>query len=293
METRPIPLGIQGPRWKESPAPSLASAPTTGLLRGGTLLAAGGLLAASAVLFSLAPGLPHPWQLATTAFLTLLLGAGTAMLGVFWTRVDPAPRVTATAIVTLVVVALPLVRYIPPMFTFAYEQDLESFFPLLWPYSFSLPLLFAILGDQALAARVGAASGLGLVGLALLAASLTLFFGAIIVDNMTVAFLGTPFQMLLAQTALMGCSALPIAGVVLARAGWVAPGVALLGTGGILVELGATAFYGGIPENLTGTINRLPVSLWVPFLAGIVPGALSVALGFAIFKNRYFAAPQG
>ena len=261
------------------------SVPNTVVLRLAGLMAGGSLVAASAALLSGAGGFPHPWHQAMAALVTLLLG----LILVASVVLIPAERrhggLPFFGGCALLVIALPLVRYIPPIYNTAYRQDLESISPPLWPYSLTIPLLFALVGELVLWFRRRTAPLLLLVA-SLVPASMLLFFGSQVIAALStsVVFMARPERTLLALTIWVGASGLIVLGTAAATRGllWIGV-VTLLGTG-LFLEIGSTYFYGGISQDWTTNLILNPFSPWIPFLGGTVPGALTLMMSVVVLR---------
>lgn len=260
---------------------SIAMSRLTGLIAGGTLLAAGATIAGNAGSF------PHPWHQALTALLTSLLGIAAMAGGALLIGRRPTASLALFGTFAFVIATLPLARYIPLFYTVAYERDLESFFPPVWAYSVSLPVLVALVADLALSRRARTASAL-VVAMSLLPAALLLLLGTQVVSAMasTLVFVAVPMRTLLAYASCVGLSVLIVLSTVAATRGMVLIGVvALLGTG-LFLEVGSIFFYGGLPRRWVFDFVFNPYPFWVPFLGGTVAGALTVLTSLAVLWAR-------
>lgn len=248
-------------------------------LRLTALMAGGSLLVSAIAVLNNAKDYPHPGHHAMSALLTALLGmlmlAGA--LGLAFHKRRPALILFGS--VAVMGIVLPLVRYVPIVYTVVYERDLESFFPAMWPYSLSVPLLVATFLELALLRRRRSAPA-WLVGVSAVVASLAMFFGSIVISKMATSdvFIVLPQRTLLALTATVGLSSMVVVGAVAATRGLAWLGAMILFLTGISLEIGSTYFYGGIPRSLTVLVVTRPPSPWIPFAAGTISGALALVL---------------
>ncbi len=242
-------------------------------------LAAGGtLLAASAVVFSVAGGFPNPGQQAAAGAATLLIGL--VVIGVALSNSVRNRSLTLSpfGVCTLLVIAMPLARYVPSVYTAAYQQNFESLFPPLWPYSLSIPLLVMLVWDLVLYHRKRTGPALLLV-MSIIPASMLLFCGSEVVnsrtyDSLYYSVIPLPRKVFMALSICIGGAALSVLGAGAAIRGLMWVGVVVLLATGLFLEIGSIFFYGGIPRYWTGELIVDPYSAWVPFLAGTLPGAL-------------------
>lgn len=262
-----------------APVESVAHALNVATLRLTAFTAGGSLLVSAIAVLNVARDYPHPGHHALLALLTALLGllmlVGAAGLAFHKRR----PALILFGSVAVMGIVLPLVRYVPIVYTVAYERDLESFFPAMWPYSLSVPLLVATVLELALLRRRRSAPA-WLVGASVVVASLVMFFGAIVISKLAASdvFIVLPQRTLLALTATVGLSSMVVVGAVAATRGLAWLGAMLLFLTGIALEIGSTYFYGGIPRYLTYLVVTRPPPPWVPFAAGTVSGALALVL---------------
>ena len=255
---------------------------TTGVLRVTALMAAGSLLAASATLLSIARDFPHPWHQALAALITLALALAVGVSAVGLSGTNHRAAFIRFGVYTLVVVSLPLLRYVTPIFTLAYERDVESVFPPIWPYSASIPLLMALLGEMAFSHRQRSASVL-LVLVSLVPASLLLFFSSEMVRVFGATLLGIvfPSRVFLAYIIFIAASSIIVVGTVAATRGMAWVGVlALIGVG-LFLEISSTFFYGIASPKLFDPGFPL-MSPWVPIAAGTVPGGLTLLMSVLV-----------
>ena len=252
------------------------------VLRVTALMAGGSLLAASAALLSTARDIPHPWHQAPAALVTLVLGL--TVLGSAFGISGRSYRAALIpfGVITSLVISLPLVRYIPLVYTAAYEQDMESLFPSLWPYSASIPLLIALLAELALSRRQRSAPTF-LLAASLIPASMLLFLSAAVIQAMaaTVVAVVLPWRTLLASSVLIGASALIVLGTAVATRSMVWIGVVVLLGTGLFLEVSSTFFYGAASPKLFDP-GVPPISPWLAFTAGTVPGALTLLMSIMV-----------
>ena len=285
-------MGTAQAAYTDWPVPRLqqvasSHAPMSGLVRVGALLAGGSLLAAAAVLVATAGAMSHPGQQLWAALLTAVVGAA-----VCWSVVLSPERtlfrlLLFSSALTLVVI-LPLVRYIPSLYTFLYNQDYEALFPPLWPYSIAIPLLVAMIGELALPRGEQLSFSRTPMLLALVAACLCLFFSFTVAGKLAAGVhLTVPERSLVAYGASIGLSSSIILGGLIARKGIVWAGVGILMTTGLFLEMMSIRFYDGIPVSLTHTNFPVPLSLWVPLLGGTIPGALSLLVALSLLWDTY------
>jgi len=262
--------------------PAVTSRTKVGLLRLLALLAGGSLLAASTILLSIAGDFPHPSQQAVPSVVTLFLGLGLVTIASRMSKAARWPTFLVLWTCMVVVVVLPVIRYVPSIYNFAYLHDVESLFPPLWPYSVGIPLLAALLGELSLSRRPRSGSVV-LVAVSLVSASMVLFFGYEVVRTMASTLLGAvlPWRTFLAMGACIAFSTTIVLFTVAATRGVKLAGVTALMTVGLLLEVGSTFFYGpalskpfnpGIP----------PISPWLAVVAGTVPGAMAILTGMAV-----------
>ena len=262
--------------------PAAAQVSNVAVIRVTALMAGGSLLAASAALLSTARDLPHPWHQAPATLLTFVLG-----LTVLGSTIGISGRSHHAALIpfgaiTSLVISLPLVRYIPLVYTAAYEQDVESLFPSLWPYSASIPLLIALLAELALSRRQRSAPTF-LLAASLVPASMLLFLSAVVIQAMaaTVVAVVLPWRTLLALSVSIGASALIVLGTAVATRGMARIGVVVLLGTGLFLEISSTFFYGVASPKLFDP-GVPPISPWLAFTAGTVPGALTLLISMMV-----------
>ena len=242
------------------------------------LAAGGALLAASAAVFSMAGGFPSPGQQAAAGVATLLVGLVVIGVALSNSMRKRSLSLSIFGVCTLLVMAMPLARYVPLVYTEAYKQNFESLFPPLWPYSLSIPLLVMLMGDLVLfhRRRTGPA---WLLVMSIIPAGMLLFFGSEVVNSMTYdsldfSIIPLPRKVFMALSICIGGAAMIILGTVAAIRGLMWVGVVVLLATGLFLEIGSILFYGGIPRYWTEQLIADPYSAWVPFLAGTLPGAL-------------------
>ena len=251
------------------------------LVRAAAMIAGGSLLASAIAILSVSGQYPNPEHQVIGAAATLILGlvVGAAALGLGAT--NRYLDLSVFSLLLLLVLALPLLRFIPVVYTSVYEQDLESLFPPFWVYSLSIPLMVMVVTELALSGRKRTFSAALLVA-AVVPASLLLFYSSVIVDIMSsFAFVTLPSRTLFAYGACVGLSSLLIIGAAMATRGLAVLGVLILVTTGLFLQISSIYFYDGISRYWTFSKIWLPYSFWVPFLAGTVPGAMALVIALA------------
>ena len=251
------------------------------LVRAAALIAGGSLLASAIAIFAVSDQYPNPGHQVMGAAATLLLGlvVGAAALGLGAT--NRYLDLSVFSLLLLLLLALPLLRFVPFVYTTVYEQNLESLFPAFWVYSLSIPLMVMVTTDLALTGRRRTFSAALLVA-AVVPASLLLFYSSVIVDIMSsFAFVTIPRKTLFAYSACVGLSSLLIVGAAMATRGMAVLGVLILVATGLFLEISSIYFYDGISRYWTFSKIWLPYSFWVPFLAGTVPGAMALLIALA------------
>ncbi|MBI4201427.1 MAG: hypothetical protein HY531_03940 [Chloroflexi bacterium] len=281
-------IGSMGPTgiWEPLVPPYVSN---VALLRLGALMAGGSLLAASATLLSLAGQFPHPGQQSLAALVTFLIGlvvlGGIASLD----GKNPYLALPLFGVCTLLVIALPLARYIPLVYIKTYELDLESLFPPLWVYSLSIPILTAIIADLALSERARSAP-ITFLAASLLPATMLLLAGSLVIMKMAAseAFVSLPHWILLALAMCIGGSCIIVLGAVAASRGLVKLGFPMLLGTGFLLEVGSVFFYGGVAPSwlpdLFRFVTRVVDSPSLAVAAGTLPGMLTILLGLAVLN---------
>ncbi|MDO8751534.1 MAG: hypothetical protein Q7K03_10405 [Dehalococcoidia bacterium] len=252
------------------------------VLRVAALMAGGSLLAASVVLLSIAGTFPHPGHQAMAALATFLLALMVLGSALGITGRNRASALFQFGAYTLLVMALPMVRYVPFVFKFVYLNDLESLFPPLWPYAVTIPLLFALLGELLFSSRQRTAPVL-LVAASLVPAVMLLFFSSEVVQAMGATMAGVvfPWKVLLALGICIAASALIVLGTTGTTRGLTWLGLMVLLSTGLSLEVVSTFLYGSAafkPFDLG--LPRL--SAWIALAAGTVPGALTLLLSVAV-----------
>ncbi len=261
--------------------------PAGGLLRVGALLAGGSLLAGSSVLLATAWSMANPPQQLVAALVTAVIGVAVCLTALLPPERKRARLVLFSAAV-FSIVTLALVRYIPPLYTFAYEQDLEALFPPLWPYSIAVPLLIGLIGEMALHGRGETLSLRGPMLLSITAACICFFFSSALAGELAAGpHLTVPEKSLVSFGACIGISSLIILGWLAARKGFMWASVGLLLSIGLALEIASTYFYEGIPTSLSHTFHPLPLSVWVPLLGGTVPGAVCLLAALLLFRSVF------
>lgn len=242
------------------------------------LIAGGSLFASAATLFSVSSQYPNPSHQSIAALSTLLLGLTVLIAAIVpWTNKRLLELVTFTILFVLVV-SLPIVRFVPFVYNTAYEQNLESLFPSFWVFSLSIPLLAMIVVDLALTKKVRSFSVV-LPIFAVAASTLLLFFGSMIVDIMSAfAFVAIPHKTLFAYIACIGLSSLMVIAAIMLTRGLSFAGIIVLVVVGLSLEIGSVYFYDGISRYWTMSKIWLPYTFWVPFMAGTIPGATALLI---------------
>ncbi|MBI2165084.1 MAG: hypothetical protein HYU29_01615 [Chloroflexi bacterium] len=266
--------------------------PGSGVVRGAGVLAAITMMVAASVLFISSFNTERSHQQWFAALITALLALFVlygAMVGASRSR---SLGLLAFGLAFLFVALFPLVRYAPLFFKYFYHQDVEGYFPPLWFFSASLPLLVVSIMELAMPAR-GASKGAGTsLVLAIAAAVLVLFFGGVFVSALApnsrlLTFPDTIFL------SLGGCVVISTAVVFVAmlpRKGYLNAGAALLVLFGMALELASIRFYGGTPRMILETdwyIYRQPFFPLVAILGGTIPGALCVVAGVLLWWNGW------
>ena len=251
------------------------------LVRAAALIAGGSLIAAAVAIFTISGQYPNPEHQVIGATVTLLLGLviGAAALGLGAT--NRYLDLSVFGLLLLFVLALPLLRFVPVVYTTVYEQDLESLFPPFWVFSLSIPLMVMVVAELALSGRKRTFSAALLVA-AVVPASLLLFYSSVIVDIMSsFAFVTLPSRTLYAYGACVGLSSLLIVGAAMVTRRLAVLGILILVTTGLFLQISSIYFYDGISRYWTFSKIWLPYSFWVPFLAGTVPGAMAILIALA------------
>ena len=251
------------------------------LIRAAAMIAGGSLLASAVAILSVSGQYPNPEHQVIGAAATFILGlvVGAAALGLGAT--NRYLDLSVFSLLLLLVLALPLLRFVPFVYTTVYERDLESLFPPFWVYSLSIPLMVMVVADLALTGRKRTFSAALLVA-AVVPASLLLFYSSVIVDIMSsFAFVAIPRKTLFAYSACVGLSSLLIVGAAMATRSLAILGILILVATGLFLEVSSIYFYDGISRYWTFSKIWLPYSLWVPFLAGTVPGAMAILIALA------------
>ncbi len=256
------------------------------ILRVAALMAGGSLLAASAAILSIAGTFPHPGHQAAAALATFLLALivlGSA-LGI--TGRNRTSALFQFGAFTLVVITFPMVRYVPFVFKFVYLNDLESLFPPLWPYSVTIPLLVAILGELLLSPRQRTAPVL-LVAASLVPAGMFLFFSSAVIQAMGATVLGIvfPWRVLLAQGICIAASAFIVLGALWTTRGVTWLGLMMLVGTGLSLEIVSTFLFGSASPKLFD-LGVPYLSPWAAFAAGTVPGALTLLLSIVVVAGQ-------
>ena len=245
------------------------------------------MLASAVAVFTVSGQYPNPEHQVIGAAATLILGlvVGSAALGIGAT--NRYLDLSVFSLFLLLVLTLPLLRFIPSVYTIVYERDLESLFPPFWVFSLSIPLMVMVVTELALSGRKRTFSAALMVA-AVVPASLLLFYSSVIVDIMSsFAFVTLPSRTLFAYSACVGLSSLIIVGAAMATRGLAILGILILVATGLFLEITSIYFYDGISRYWTFSKIWLPYSFWVPFLAGTVPGAMAllIALARVIFTD--------
>ncbi len=252
------------------------------VLRVAALMAGGSLLAASAAVLSIAREFPHPGHQAVVALATFTLALMVlgSTLGI--TGRNRAPALLQFGAYTVLVMALPMVRYVPFVYRFVYLNDLESFFPPLWPYCATIPLLFVLLGELLFSRRQRTVPVL-LVAASLVPAAMLLFFSSEAIQAMaaTPAGVALPWRVFLALGICIATSAFVVLATAGTTRGLLWPGLMVLVSIGLSLEVVSTFSYGSISPKMFD-LGLPGLSPWVAVAAGTVPGALTLLLSVAI-----------
>lgn len=252
------------------------------VLRVAALMAGGSLLAASAAIVSIAGQFPHPGQQAVAALTTFMLALMVMGSALGIPGRNRTQALFQYGLYTLLVIALPMVRYVPFVYTFVYLQDLESLFPPLWPYCGTIPLLFALLGELGFSHRQRTAPVL-MVASSLVPAVMLIFFSSEVVQAMgaTLENVVFPWRMLLVQGICIAASAFIVLGTVGTTRGLTWLGLTVLVSTGLALEVVSTFLFGNVSPKLfdLGLPNLSP---WIAIAAGTVPGALALLLSVAV-----------
>lgn len=252
------------------------------VLRVVALMAGGSLLAASAAILSIAGQFPHPGHQAVAALATFLLALMVMGSALGISGRNRTQALLQFGLYTLLVITLPMVRYVPVVYTFVYLQDMESLFPPLWPYCATIPLLFALLGELAFSHRHRTAPVL-MVAASLVPAVILLFFSSDVIQAMgaTLENAVFPWKVLLAQGISIAASAFIVLGTAGTTRGLTWMGLVVLMSTGLALEVVSTFLFGYASPKLfdLGLPNLSP---WIAIAAGTVPGALTLLLGVAV-----------
>ena len=251
------------------------------LVRATALIAGGSLLASAIAIFTVSGQYPNPEHQVIGAAATLLLGLVVGAAGLGLGATNRYIDLSVFGLLFLLVLALPLLRFIPSIYTIVYERDLESLFPPFWVFSLSIPLMVSVIAELALSGRKRTYSAALMVA-AVVPAGLLLFYSSVIVDVMSsFAFVTLPSRTLFAYGACVGLSSLLIVGAAMTTRGMAVLGILILVATGLSLQIGSIYFYDGISRYWTFSKIWLPYSFWVPFLAGTVPGALAILIALA------------
>ena len=239
------------------------------------------MLASAVAVFAVSGQYPNPEHQVMGAAATLVLGlvVGAAALGLGATNryID----LSVFSLLFLLVLALPLLRFVPSVYTIVYERDLESLFPPFWVFSLSIPLMVLVVTELALSGRKRTFSAALMVA-AVVPAGLLLFYSSVIVDIMSsFAFVTLPSRTLFAYGACVGLSSLIVVGAAMATRSMAVLGVLILVATGLFLEITSIYFYDGISRYWTFSKIWNPYSVWVPVMAGTVPGAMALLIALA------------
>ncbi len=239
------------------------------------------MLASAVAVFTVSGQYPNPEHQVMGAAATLVLGlvVGAAALGLGAT--NRYLDLSVFSLLFLLVLALPLLRFVPSVYTIVYERDLESLFPPFWVFSLSIPLMVLVVTELALSGRKRTFSAALMVA-AVAPAGLLLFYSSVIVDIMSsFAFVTLPSRTLYAYGACVGLSSLIVVGAAMATRGMAVLGVLILVATGLFLEVTSIYFYDGISRYWTFSKIWNPYSVWVPVMAGTVPGAMALLIVLA------------
>ena len=251
------------------------------LARAVAMIAGGSLLASAVAIFTVSGQYPNPEHQVLGAAATLVLGLVVGAAGLGLGATNRYIDLSVFSLLLLLVLALPLLRFIPSVYTIVYERDLESLFPPFWVFSLSIPLMAMVIAELALSGRKRTFSAALMVA-AVVPAGLLLFYSSVIVDIMSsFAFVTLPSRTLFAYSACVGLSSLLIVGAAMTTRGMAVLGILILVATGLSLQIGSIYFYDGISRYWTFSKIWLPYSFWVPFLAGTVPGALAILIALA------------
>ena len=251
------------------------------LVRAAAMIAGGSLLASAVAIFTVSGQYPNPEHQVLGAAATLVLGLVVGAAGLGLGSTNRYIDLSVFSLLLLLVLALPLLRFVPSVYTTVYERDLESLFPPFWVYSLSIPLMVMVVAELALVGRKRTFSAALMVS-AVVPASLLLFYSSVIVDIMSsFAFVTLPSRTLFAYGACVGLSSLLIVGAAMATRSMAVLGILILVATGLFLEVTSIYFYDGISRYWTFSKIWLPYSFWVPFLAGTVPGAMALLIALA------------
>ena len=239
------------------------------------------MLASAIAIFTISGQYPNPEHQVIGAAATLLLGLVVGASGLGLGATNRYIDLSVFGMLFLLVLALPLLRFIPFVYTTVYERDLESLFPPFWVFSLSIPLMVMVVAELALSGRKRTFSAALLVA-AVVPASLLLFYSSVIVDIMSsFAFVTLPSRTLYAYGACVGLSSLLVIGAAMTTRGMTALGILILVATGLTLQIGSIYFYDGISRYWTFSKIWLPYSFWVPFFAGTIPGAMAILIALA------------
>ena len=257
-----------------------------------SFLACVSLLAACLLLIIRAPSLDRPAPQFAVAGLTFVIallafyGGSTALNG------RRGQGIAILGGITVILILLPTLRFVPGLFTTAYQMDLEALFPPLWVYCAAIPLLLFVLFELTLENRGEGGTPLISLFVPLVSGMIVIFTGATLMGILAAGLLDSPiflFNGFLAPVAIAGLMGL---GAILARKGMVVEGMAILVAVGLLVEWLSVLFYATIPNFIGDHValiwqftvfdRLLPV---LPIIGGTIPGAVTALSGLVLLKT--------
>lgn len=246
-----------------------------------------GLLGSVLPLLADAQSLDRPYLQYPAVAVTLLLALALAWVVLRAPSTPPRAVALRLGLLLAVVAAIPLLRYLPAVYHFTYERDIEGLFPPLWPYSVALPPLVVALAEAGLPLLGPPRPSGWALALTTLSAVLVLFFGGVFVVAISqqANFLGLPFRTFRALVACLAISALLALGGLLPRKGATGPAAALLLASGLLLEGASIAFYDGPPAFLDPDPYSLPWPPTVALLGGTLPGAITAVAGLLLWRD--------
>ena len=247
------------------------------------------LLAAAAVLVLNAGRYPHPGHQLYSAAPTALAGALLIFMGVRAFTMSTRTLWQMTLGMLGAVIVLALVRYISPLYFFAYRRDIESLFPSVWVFGAALPLLILLLLEFGLPNRYkGSPSALGVI-LAYAAVVAFFYFGATFVAmvGQDPGYFMLPTRLLSLYVACIGATL--VLGVVatVARKGRPWEGILVAGLAGLGLQLGALAFWGDVPGIIDPTERVDDLTWQAGVLTMSFTGSLFILSAVALWRTEF------